>query len=555
MNSLRFFLAASLLVPLAAAQTFDSTQLHIGTAPQLFVDNWVIESVQGVTRRWNQPVRHGEGPVLAKDQPWEMFPYFTYANYTVLRDPQDGLFKCWWEDACLTEPGAWPHRSRLLYAESRDGITWDKPALDIVRHEGRPTNIVAGHDFGHGSSEKNPWPNGGIHAQTIVLDPNPPTPDQRFRMILFLETTSAGRTTRRVVAAHSADGKHWRPYASRPTFGSVNSLGDVCMLWYDAQSGDFVMNTRYPSLGRVAWPDRFAMIDPASPAFGYTFPYAPHRPDLMNKRRIFQTRSHDFLRWTEPIELLCPDDIRDNLDEQYYGMGQFQVGRMHFGTLGVFRSVDNERDVRLVFSRDGVRWQHAARSLLLAPRGPGHWDAHMVAIAPAPIEVGDELWFYVGGTTGHHDYWLSGKENLDHPEMRDLSTVQFALGLARLRRDGFCSLDTSDVRPGVVGTRPVNSPGTTLLLNARCRPGGSIRITITDHNGKTLEGCELEKSDAFTGDSVRHTVTWAGRDAIPAPGTFRRVVFHLRKAEIFSFRLAETDGPTRKPRDEKLQLF
>jgi hypothetical protein len=39
-----------------------------------------------------------------------------------------------------------------------------------------------------------------------------------------------------------------------------------------------------------------------------------------------------------------------------------------------------------------------------------------------------------------------------------------------------------------------------------------------------------------TGDNVRHKVTWQGRDTIPAAGSFRRIVVHLKNAEIFSFR-------------------
>ena len=33
-----------------------------------------------------------------------------------------------------------------------------------------------------------------------------------------------------------------------------------------------------------------------------------------------------------------------------------------------------------------------------------------------------------------------------------------------------------------------------------------------------------------------HKVTWQGLDTIPGAGSFRRIVFHLKKAEIFSFR-------------------
>jgi len=69
-----------------------STQFHIGTEPQLFVDSDVIEVTQGLARIWHQPERLGAGPVLAKDRPWESLPYFNYSNQMVLLAPAARLF-------------------------------------------------------------------------------------------------------------------------------------------------------------------------------------------------------------------------------------------------------------------------------------------------------------------------------------------------------------------------------------------------------------------------------------------------------------------------------
>jgi hypothetical protein len=64
-----------------------------------------------------------------------------------------------------------------------------------------------------------------------------------------------------------------------------------------------------------------------------------------------------------------------------------------------------------------------------------------------------------------------------------------------------------------------------------------------------------ENCDPFTGDNVRHKFTWQGRDAIPGAGTFRRVVFHLKKAEMFSFRFAESDAQPGKKSRGAVDLF
>lgn len=57
-----------------------------------------------------------------------------------------------------------------------------------------------------------------------------------------------------------------------------------------------------------------------------------------------------------------PNDEIDNLDEVYYGMQQFCVGGVYFVMLGVFWYVENEMDVRLLFSRDGVNFKLTDRA-------------------------------------------------------------------------------------------------------------------------------------------------------------------------------------------------
>jgi hypothetical protein len=161
-------------------------------------------------------------------------------------------------------------------------------------------------------------------------------------------------------------------------------------------------------------------------------------------------------------------------------MQQFHVGSVHFATLGVLRYVENEMDVRLLYSRDGLHFEPADRSRpFLAPRGEGYWDAHMVSMTSQPVEMGDEWWFYHGGTTSHHDWWIGPPDGVDEPEVHDPGQhVRYSLGLAKLRKEGVASLDGSRQREGYVITRPLMSNGTRLVVNARCRPGGSIRAAV-----------------------------------------------------------------------------
>ena len=513
----------------------DSTQMHIGTDPQMFVDSGLIECTQGLTRRWHKPRRHGDAPLVAKDQPWEDTPYFTYANHVVIRDPEDGRFKCWYEDLGPLD-GRNPVNTSLVYAESEDGLHFRKPELDVCVVNGKKTSIVMGYAKGGAETAFNPWAKIGAHAGAVVLDPLPPTPDQRFRTIFSRATRDqTGVLSHIIECAHSADGIHWTPYKESPTLGSSGGhLSDVSIVYYDDDSRMFVQNTRHGMMGWTALPPGTPI---ASTWFG---PHYPHRPDLINKRRVYQTRSHDFVHWSELLPVSIPDDELDNLDEAHYGMGQFRIGRMHFGLLGVFRYVDNEMDVRLLHSRDGIHFTPADRgNPFLAPRGSGHWDAHMVSMAGAPIEMGDEWWFYHGGSDCHHDWWLCHPERMDEPENEDPpANVHFGLGLAKLRKEGFASLDGSRQRDGYVLTKPFMSNGNQLLINARCRPGGSVRVEVRGMDNQPLKDRALDACDVFGGDATAHRVSWKGDPSVSGAGEWRKLSFFLRDAELFSFRLA-----------------
>ncbi|MFH0965918.1 MAG: hypothetical protein V2A58_18115 [Planctomycetota bacterium] len=506
----------------------DSTNLYVRDLTQTFIDSVVIESVQDVTRRWHTPERAAEEPVIRRDRPWEHVTYFTYSNYAVLRDGEDGLLKCWYEDLEIpAKRDRIDHYARQLYAESEDGIHWRKPELDVLEIDGRRTNIVlGGGDYGE------------VHSASYVIDPHPAQRDLKFRT-LYSHMWDDGKAHRnRIECAHSRDGIHWTRYEEFPRFGmSGPRLNDVSVLFYDEDAHEFVQNTRH----FLQWAGAINLRNPHTASF--LGPLEPHNPLTYNQRRVWQTRSHDFLHWSELVPAAATDE-EDNLDEFYYGMAQFRLGSVYLATVGVLRAVDNEMDVQLLLSRDGIRWSNTnKRQPFLAPRGEGHWDAHMVSLVSPPIEMGDKLYFFHGGTSSHHDWWIyPGGIAGELPPCDRLENVAYGLGLATLRKDGYAGLYANRQREGTVVTRALISLGTKLVINARCAPGGSIVVEIADRRDEAIAPCTRENCDPFRGDSVAHTVTWKGDALVPAGRErhyWRKVRFFLRDAELFSFRFAE----------------
>jgi hypothetical protein len=249
--------------------------------------------------------------------------------------------------------------------------------------------------------------------------------------------------------------------------------------------------------------------------------------------------------------ILHAEDGLDDLDSTFYGLCQVPMGDVRVGLLNVFNYVHNDMHVRLAYTRDGHTWEHLnSRRPWLEPTGPDRWDAYMVTIPSPPIRVADELFVFYGGAKNHHDWWITGeREGLPVPEATDLSQVAYALGLAKLRADGFCSLEAGPVRNGIFVTRPVISPGEHLVINASCGSGGSIAVEVVDHNDEVVGGLGKEDCDVFSGDSVNHVVTWQGSNRVPVGSThrakypepergrLRSLRFFMRNAHLYSFAL------------------
>ena len=165
----------------------------------------------------------------------------------------------------------------------------------------------------------------------------------------------------------------------------------------------------------------------------------------------------------------------------------------------------------------------------------------MVEIASEPLEMGDELWFYYGGNgCGHHDWYSDWfREKLDVAE-KDVSKVGFFLGLAKLRLDGFCSLNAGPVREGILITRPLASPGTGIVINAECGQGGYIDVEVFNQADEVLPGYSRKDFDRFTGNAIRHQLSWQSRTKVPAEPfqvpaePFRRLIFYMRNAKLYS---------------------
>lgn len=508
---------------------FDSTMLNISNEKQLFLDDLIIESAENICRTWHQPVKQNFNPVLKPDRKWEHILELTVNGFQILYDEKFKLFKCWYLDTntkgtVLGGNAIGNTRFNVLYAESEDGINWVKPFTGKLI-DGMETNavIIDGYNL------------------TSVIDPYEKEESKRYKGLYTTYTT--GQDCDNILAVTSKDGILWNICSEKPNFGRCGShLDDVMVMSYDPFGRIFILNTRHYDMYAIK-------RNLKNPIVGqFTPPYYPLDWRRMNKRRIWQTESADGIHWSELYPVIPIVDGYEDLDETFYGMSQYRTGSVILGFVTTFHQVPNHLGVKLVYSRNGKSWIHLNNRRPFLNRGEiGSWDQFIVTMPAAPIEFNNELYFFYGGAVNHHDWWIVGaREGLDVPEANDLSKVVYSMGLAKLRMDGFVSLDTG-VRPGILITRYFISNGIKLEVNACCKDGGFIKAEVVDANDEVLPGYSCDECDAFTGDSTEHIFTWKGKSELPSLSDtradypkpeierMRKIRFYMNKAQMYSF--------------------
>ncbi len=509
----------------------DKVYKDVGTRRQLFIDNDVIAVVKNLTRRQHGPKKHPDNPLIKRDKPWEVTTYFRTNGFSVVRDPADGLFKCWYEDYYDyfgSDESKLFQGNRVFYARSEDGLLWEKPPLGRQILDGRDTNSVFPDD-----------PDRMISCASVLLDLEETDPSRRFKMVYYLRArdfnfpkrTPAGRHGGGLCLAFSPNGIDWTHYSGNPIFPVW--MGDAEILYRDPLTRQYVIFGRYGGQAGSSQHPEFE---------GWFAPVSPGRPEGMwgTRRRSFRTESADCMSWPTPTLVFDPDQ-RDNLDDGHYNFVSWRTGEQHLGLLMVLHQVDNTIDMYLHHSRDGLAWDRLVEHRPFIPRGGlGSHDQFLIEASNPPLEIGDELWFYYGGVNVHHDWWIFGREEgLAVPEATDPALAQNGhhLCLATMRLDGYVSLDAT-VREGWVETKPVFSTGNRLLINGRCKSDGYIEVEVMDNWNNVWDKYSRDRCETFTGDAVRHQVKWSGRETVSEVPSAVKLRFHLRNAELYSFQFA-----------------
>ena len=449
----------------------------VGTTKQLFLDDHVIDCMDGLQKVLHQAERHPANPILVTGHPWEGR---AAEAPIVFWDDELELFRMYY----------WALHSKAIYtcyATSKDGIDWKKPLLGL--HEGpdgtKNNNIVLRGD--------------GTQARTRYVARNPYSDDRAKKFVGMYIDNVPGLTE---FIAYSPDGIHWT---------TAVKIGDL-------------RNVE----GAAATPNpRFFLVEQR------------WVPGPQNRYRgIWRTESHDLKTWGGGTWVIRRQGDDDPNLEFYHATSHFLGAHTYHGLhLGYYypfhteperkKLADGTRmsgsiETSLMVSRDTVHWQLVDRSTPFLPAGgKGAWDAGMVFVSPE-IVVGDELRFYYGAWRLEHG---AGMDN------------DGAIGLATLRLDGFVSLEPK-IEEGTLTTKPFVLAGGKLQINVDAS-GGTVAMEVLSPSGEPIPG--FSRSEAVVVrdvDQLRLHPRWNRRsDLTSQVGKPVRLKFYLKNARLYAFQV------------------
>ena len=513
------------------------------TTRQLFLDNRVIDRVVGVERRFHRPRRFEDNPVLQPERPWELSGggIHLYGG-TVLYDEEDHVFKMWYRTSTELDPQQHAGAAetdgsyRACYATSEDGLTWERPELGLVDHEDSTRNNLLPPAIGTSRQIRRP---------NLILDYEESDPGRRYKM-LYMDGID-GRWA--LCQGFSADGIHWQLNVGEQTCFEPPIAPNGILFGWDPKRREFVHYHRKD--GRIT-----VNIDGRS---------------TRSRQAVMRTSSPDFETWGDTAEALARGEADPPNWNPSHGIdlaGLLYTDDLYVGFVDSTTAYDvndvppdlwetvyadsfAEYRTELVISRDGIGWHRLQPHWeFMRPGLWGTWDRHHIGLTK-PIVKDSELFLFYSGSN-----MPMGATATDHP-LRDIAnTVQdgqrmgHAIGLARMRLDGFASMDGGE-EGGSLTTRPLLFDGNRLLVNARApeeafsgsndvhAPYGTLDVELLDAQGRPVAGYTRKDCDTFTGDELNHTVTWCGRSAIEGMTEPARLRFYLTNAALYAFQFSD----------------
>ena len=472
----------------------------IGSRLELFVDDWLIDRIDGAALTLHRPVP--QDVALVSDRPWEGNDI---GYVTVFKDGD--LYRMYYRGS-LTDytPGEIiSHHMVVCYAESGDGINWERPSLGLVEFQGSKDNNII-------------WDGVGSSTFAVLKDANPDCePDARYKAL-------AASRSDGLHAFKSSDGVHWSFMTDELviTDGAFDSQN---LAFWDTVRGEYRGYHRDFRPGRDAWGNK-------------------------NGRDIKTGTTKDFLKWPDPAWLnYSPGRIGQLYTNQvvpYYRAPHIFLGFPNrYTDRGWAESTKllPQREYREIRASTSMREGTAMTDgMFMSSRDGLNFDIWPECFIRPGLKL-KENWFYGDNSQNHGLVETASRVEGAADEISVYATESAvnSNSFCRLRRytlriDGFVSVQAK-LAGGQFVTRPLVFEGGELVINFSSSAGSTIRVEVQSALGYALPGFAMEQCHDIFGDDLERVVSWDSEgDLASLAGTPVRLRFELKDADLYSLR-------------------
>ena len=372
-----------------------------------------------------------------------------------------------------------PKSQVLCYAESADGIHWERPDFSDVPLDGprRAKNQVYA------------APHPAVEGMPVFYDPYDKNPARRFKYFVNMVEEVGVRGWRALLC--SPDGKSWRMEKEYRDFGATDTPTQV---FYRPEDETYVLNTR----------------------------------KYCGDRRVFFWETKDWETFSEPYLVMHPTPHDPPL-AGFYGMPVYRYEDLYIGLLWTIYNdptatafPDGAIDCSLAYSYEGKTFNRATYAPFIERNELGEHGGGCIYAGSMMVDENNAIRFYSGGSKAEHFQ----NQNLDDA----------ALMLHTLRLDGFVYLATTS-GGGSILTRPLRITGDDLRINVRC-PWGEVRVRVLDESKKPIGGFDFGDCAPFRGDELFWQPQWSGGllSRCADPEKFRYLEVSVYTGELYALR-------------------
>lgn len=530
----------------------DTQMKHSRGRRYSFVDLRGIWDIQGLVQRFHAADKR-PGPVLEADKPWEKcgtsLPSVVY---------RDGRFQMWYQVYGMSPDDIQGNPDVIAYAESDDGVHWEKPDLGLLELNG---------------SKRNNLPTLFGLAPSVFAGPEE---GEYAGKLLAMSMPSAGPYPEIRVSARL---KLPQQVKASPNYMEADLRGKPGRLHIDNLPADPVTGDRIvdPYGGWLAWVSDDGLdwrlvqretVIPATPDSG-AFVYDRYRKQYLGAPKM-EVQIGDHIRrciassaakviddWEKPRLSVVPDEMDDMMAVQrgfdaadVYAMALYPCSDLIIGILQVFYVtgpyvgpfqrvfMHGVIEPQVCYSFDGFHWQRSPGRHAFIPLGKrGELDCGMIQPSSV-VEIGEDIYIYF--TADGHNHGSNSRNKSLHPDHSSTAAgFDSKVCLATIKRDRFASL--SAYQEGWVEIKLDVSTASELYVNATTTLNGYIAAEIRNTEGQVLEGFSRDECMLVIGDHLRAPMRWKRKGFADLPSGPVILRFYALDADIFAYEIDGTE--------------